>query len=78
VLDPGGHVDSVAGLVLRGSLVQRLVRPVAVIVLRELGEDLPEMLLTEDQASDEPSDYDSRRRQTERDVHRHRNPSDLR
>jgi hypothetical protein len=47
--DPGGHIDSLAGFVLRRSLVQRLVRPVAVIVPRELGQHLSQMLLAEDQ-----------------------------
>jgi hypothetical protein len=30
-LDPGGHIDGLAGLTQRRSLVQRLVRPVAVV-----------------------------------------------
>lgn len=48
-LDPGSHVDGLAGLVMWSSLVQRLVRPMAVVMPRKLGQDLPEMLPAEDQ-----------------------------
>jgi len=37
-LDPGGHIDDAARLMQRRILVQRLVRPVAVIVQCELGQ----------------------------------------
>jgi hypothetical protein len=46
-LDPGSDVYSVAGLVKRRSLMQRLVRPVAVVMPRVLGHDLAQMLLAE-------------------------------
>ncbi len=46
-LDPGSDVDSVARLVKRRSLMQRLVRPVAVVMPRVLGQDLAEVLLAE-------------------------------
>jgi hypothetical protein len=49
VLDPGGHINGLAGFAQRRSLAQRLMRPVAVVVLCILGQDLPEMLLTENQ-----------------------------
>jgi hypothetical protein len=39
----------VAGLAQRGFLLQALVRTVAVIVPRVLGQDAPEMPLAEDQ-----------------------------
>ena len=48
-LDPGGDVDGLAGLPLRGLLLKGLVRPVAVIVPGVFGQDLAEMPLTEDQ-----------------------------
>ena len=48
-LDPGGHIDRLAGLVQRRSLFPRLVRPVFVIVPRVRGEDLPEVLFAVDQ-----------------------------
>jgi hypothetical protein len=44
--DPGGDIDGVAGLAQRGFL-QALVRTVAVIVPRVLGQDATEMPLTE-------------------------------
>jgi len=48
-LDPGGHVDRLAGLVQRRSLLARLVRPMLVVVPRVLGQDPPEVLFTVDQ-----------------------------
>jgi hypothetical protein len=48
VLDPGGDIDGLARLPLRGFLLQGLVRPVAVIVAGVLGQDLAEMPLAED------------------------------
>jgi hypothetical protein len=48
-LDPGGHVDGLAGLVQRRSLCPRLVGPVVVVVLRVLGQDLPEVAFAVDQ-----------------------------
>jgi hypothetical protein len=42
-LDPDGDVDGLAGLVQRRWLVPRLMRPVAVVVPRVLGQDLPEV-----------------------------------
>jgi hypothetical protein len=48
-LDLGSHVDGVTGWVLRGSLVRRLMRPMTVVMPRELGQDLPEVLRAEDQ-----------------------------
>jgi hypothetical protein len=48
-LDPGGHIDRLAGLVQRRSLFPRLVRPVFVVVPRVRGEDLPEVLFAVDQ-----------------------------
>ena len=48
-LNPGGHIDRLAGLVQRRSLFPRLVRPVFVIVPRVRGEDLPEVLFAVDQ-----------------------------
>ena len=48
-LDPGGHIDGVAGLTQWRSLVQRLVRPVAVVMPCILSQHLPEMLLAENQ-----------------------------
>ena len=47
--DPGGHIDSLAGLVQRRSLFPRLVRPVVIVMPRVLGEDPPEMSFTIDQ-----------------------------
>jgi hypothetical protein len=49
VLDPGGDVNEMAGLVQRRSLLKRLVRPVTVVVPREFGQDLAQVLLAEDQ-----------------------------
>jgi len=48
-LDPGGDIDGLARLPLRGLLLKGLVRTVAVIVPGVLGQDLAEMPLTEDQ-----------------------------
>jgi len=48
-VDPGSDVDSVAGLVKRRSLIQRLVRRVAVVMPRVLGHDLAQMLFAENQ-----------------------------
>jgi hypothetical protein len=41
--DPRGDVGRLAGLVRRGLLLARLVRPVLVVVLRVLGQDPPEV-----------------------------------
>jgi hypothetical protein len=48
-LDPGGHIDGLAGFAQGRSLVQRLVGPVLVVMPRILSQHLPEMLLAEDQ-----------------------------
>ncbi len=48
-LDPGGHVDRLAGLVQRRSLCPRLVGPVIVVVLGILSQDLPEVPFAVDQ-----------------------------
>jgi hypothetical protein len=48
-LDPGGHIDRLAGLVERGSLFPRLVGSMIVVVLRVLGQDVPEVLFAVDQ-----------------------------
>ena len=48
-LDPGGHIDRLAGLVQRRSLLPRLVRPVLVVVPRVLGQSPPEVLFAVDQ-----------------------------
>jgi hypothetical protein len=48
-LDPGSDMDSVAGFVQRGSLLERLVRPVTVVMPRVLGQDLTEMTLAGNQ-----------------------------
>ena len=48
-LDSGGDVDDVVGLPQRGFLLPALVRTVAVIVPRVLGEYLRQVLLAEDQ-----------------------------
>jgi hypothetical protein len=48
-LDPGGRIDHLAGLVQRRPLFPRLVGPVIVVVLRVLGQDLPEVLFAVDQ-----------------------------
>ena len=47
--DPGGHIDRLTGLVQRRSVVPRLVGPVFVVMLRVLGEDLPQVLFAVDQ-----------------------------
>ncbi len=48
-LDPDGDVDDTAGLAQRGFLLQRLVRTMAVVVPRVLGQHLPQVPLAEDQ-----------------------------
>lgn len=48
-LDPGGDIDLAAWLMQRRHLVERLVWPMAVVVQHVLGQDLPQMLLAEDQ-----------------------------
>jgi hypothetical protein len=48
-LDPGRDIDGVAKLPQRGFLLPPLVRPVAVIVPRVLGQHLPQVLLAENQ-----------------------------
>ena len=47
--DPGCHIDRLAGLVQRRSLFPRLVRPVVIVMLRVLGEDLAEVSFIMDQ-----------------------------
>ena len=49
MLDAGGDIDDAAGLVQRGLLLPPLVRPVAVIVPRVLGQHLPQVPPAEDQ-----------------------------
>jgi hypothetical protein len=48
-LDPGGHVDRLAGLVQRRSLLPRLMGPMLVVMPRVIGQDLPEVSFTVDQ-----------------------------
>ena len=48
-LDPGGHVDRLAGLVQRRSLLPRLMGPMHVVVPRVLAQDLQEVAFTVDQ-----------------------------
>ena len=48
-LDPGSHIDHMAGLIQRRSLFPRLVRPMTVVMPRVLGEDLPKVSFTVDQ-----------------------------
>jgi hypothetical protein len=48
-LDPGGEVGDVVGAVQWRILLESLVRPVAVVVPRVLGQDLPQVPLAEDQ-----------------------------
>ena len=48
-LDPGGHIDRLAGLVQRGSLFPQLVGSMIVVVLRVLGQDVPKVLFAVDQ-----------------------------
>jgi hypothetical protein len=48
-LDPGGHVDRLAGLVQRRPLLPRLMGPMLVVMPRVLGQDLPEVSFTVDQ-----------------------------
>jgi hypothetical protein len=47
--DPGGHIDRLPGLVQRRSLFPRLVGPMMVVVLCELGQSPPEVSFTVDQ-----------------------------
>jgi hypothetical protein len=47
-LDPGGDIDCLAGLPLRGFMLQGLVRPMAVAVPGVPGQDAAEMPLAED------------------------------
>jgi hypothetical protein len=46
---PDSDIDNAAWLAQRGFLLQALVRTVAVIVPRVLGQHLPQVLLAEDQ-----------------------------
>jgi hypothetical protein len=48
-LDPGGHIDRLAGLVQRRSLLPRLVGSMIVVVLRVFGQDAPEVLFAVNQ-----------------------------
>jgi len=48
-LNLGGDVDGMAGFAQRRPLVQRLMRPVIVVVPHVLGQDIPEMPLAENQ-----------------------------
>jgi hypothetical protein len=48
-IDPGSHIDHLAGLVQRRSLFPRLVRPMAVVMPRVLGENLPKVSFIVDQ-----------------------------
>jgi len=48
-LNLGGDIDGVAGFAQRRSLVQRLMRPVTVVVPYVLSQDIPEMPLAENQ-----------------------------
>jgi hypothetical protein len=48
-LNLGGDVDGMAGFAQRRPLVQRLMRPVIVVVPYVLGQDIPEMPLAENQ-----------------------------
>jgi len=45
-LDPGGHIDRLAKLVQRRSLLPRLMGPMLVVMSRVLGQDLPEVSFT--------------------------------
>jgi hypothetical protein len=47
--DPGSHIDRLTGLVQRGSLFARLVRPVIVVMPRVLAQSPPEVPFTVDQ-----------------------------
>lgn len=47
-LDPGGHVDGLAGFVQWWSLFPRLMWPVFVVMLRVLSQDLQELLFRVD------------------------------
>ena len=48
-LDPGGHIDRLAGLVQRRSLFPRLVGPMTVVMPQVLGQSPPEVSFTIDQ-----------------------------
>ena len=48
-LDPGGHIDRLAGLVQWRPLLPRLMGPMLVVMPRVLGQDLPEVSFTVDQ-----------------------------
>ena len=48
-LDPGGHIDRLAGLVQRRPLFSRLVGPMFVVVPCVLGQDPAEVLFAVDQ-----------------------------
>src|ERR1019366_5791487 len=48
-LDPGGHIDRLTGLVQRGPLVPRLVRPMTVVMPGVLGQDPAKVPFTLDQ-----------------------------
>ena len=48
-LDPGGHIDRLAGLMQWRSLFPRLVRPMFVVMPRILSQDLPKVLFAVDQ-----------------------------
>jgi hypothetical protein len=48
-LDPGGHIDRLAGLVQRRSLFPRLVGPMFVVMPRVSGQDPPEVSFSIDQ-----------------------------
>ena len=48
-VDLGGHIDRLAGLVQRRSLLPRLVRPMLVVVSRVFGQGPPEVLFAVDQ-----------------------------
>jgi hypothetical protein len=48
-LDSGGQIDHLAGFVQRSPLFPGLVRMVIVIVLRVLGQNLPQVSFTVDQ-----------------------------
>ena len=48
-LDPGGHIDRLAGLVQRRPLIPRLVGPMSVVMPRVLGQGPAKVLFTIDQ-----------------------------
>jgi hypothetical protein len=59
-LDPGGHIDRLAGLVRRRSLFPRLVRPMTVLMPRVLGQEPPEVPFTVDQQVEEAEEHECR------------------